>query len=124
MNEIIINEIPYQFRFGMAYIKEMNKRVTIPVQGMQGVSQEVGTRFNIARILDGELEALEEALLLANKTESPRLKQADLEKYLEDENTDIEEVFGTVVGFLERANCTKKHIKDLQAEIEAMKSVQ
>ena len=59
-------------------------------------------------LVDGDLETLETVLLLANKTETPRLNNAILDEHIEDENTDIDALFDEVMGFLEKANVSKK----------------
>ena len=75
-------------------------------------------------MLDGDLDALEDVLLVANKGFLPRLERTELDKHIEDENTDIDELFDTVLGFLESANATKKTTRELKEEVEKQKKKQ
>ena len=39
MMELTINGAVYQFKFGMGFLREANKTVKIPVQGMPGTTK-------------------------------------------------------------------------------------
>lgn len=108
MFELTIDNQVYQFRFGMGFLREMNKCVSVPVEGAKGVNRNVGLRYAIASLIDGDLEALEDVLDIANKAQTPRLTRAALEAYMEDEGTDIDQLFEDVLDFLKKANCTRK----------------
>lgn len=113
MYSLEINGTNYPLRFGMGFVNEINSRESVPVDGMPSVKQEVGLSLAIARILDGDLEALADVIIEANKTEEPKLTRTMVYDFFEDEKTDIEGVFETVVGFLKEANCTKKAAKQM-----------
>lgn len=113
MFELTINGTNCPFNFGMGFLREMNKKVSIPVEGMKGVTQNVGFKFIMARLIDGDVEAMVDVLDLANKGCNPRLTKAAIEAFIEDEETDIDEVFETVMGFLKTANATKKAAVDV-----------
>ena len=116
MFEIEIKDTMYQFNFGLGFMREVEPKVrSKPDQN--GVAQNIGLRYMIAEIMDGDCATLSDALLLANKGFVPRLSQKDLDAYLEDESTDIDKVFDDVMGFLKTANATKKTVAELEKAI-------
>ena len=108
MYDIEINGTSYPVKFGMNFIREMNQRVTVSMDAWGGKEENVGLNYYIARLFDGDLEALQQILFVANKTETPKLNISMLNDWFEDEDTDIDEVFKKVTDFLSNANCTKK----------------
>lgn len=108
MYDIEINGTSYPVKFGMNFIREMNQRVTVSMDAWGGKEENVGLNYYIAKLMDGDLEALQQILFVANKTETPKLNISMLNDWFEDENTDIDEVFKKVTDFLSNANCTKK----------------
>lgn len=121
MFELTINEQVYQFHFGMGFLREINKTVSAPVDGLQGVKKNMGLRYTAAGIIDGDPEALVELLDIANKGQSPRVTRALLDSYIEDENTDVDELFDTVMGFLKTANATKSTVLPIAEAVEKEK---
>ena len=108
MFELTINGEVYQFNFGMGFLREIDKRVAAPVDGIPGVKQDMGLRYAVAGVIDGDVKALVDVLELANKGQNPRLTRAALDSFVEDANTDIDALFEDVTGFLSKANVTKK----------------
>ena len=122
MFELTINNEVYQLNFGMGFLREMNQKISVPVDGMPGVKKNVGLRYGIANVIDGDIETLEEVIDLANKGQKPRLTKKILDEHIENEDTDIDELFDTVVGFLKTANVTRKETKSIMdAVVEAEK---
>ena len=114
MFELTIENEVYQFNAGMGFVKEINKTVQIPVDGAPSVKQNAGVRYKIGQLLDGDVEALVDVLDVANKGQSLRATRTLLEKYIEDESTDIDKLFEDVLDFLSNANCTKKAVRELR----------
>lgn len=119
MFEIIIDGVAYPLRFGMGFLREINQRVQVPIAGKDGVKNNVGLRHYVGRLIDGEVEALLDVIYLANKTETPRLTMLALEAWVEDEGTDIDEEFDRVMGFLRKANVSKKEVRLLEEAVSA-----
>ena len=117
MMELTINGTVYEFNFGMGFLREINKRVQTPVDGLKGVDKNIGLQFTVASIIDGDVEALVDALDIANKGMNPRLTRQALDAYIDDADTDIEGLFSMVIDFLARANATKKTVASLQEAI-------
>lgn len=103
-NELVINGTTYEFNFGMGYIRQVDPKHT---QTVNGISQNIGLVVEMAKILDGDLIAMYDTLRMANKGFTPRLEQADFDKWIEDPNTEIDEVFKAVEGFFANSNCCK-----------------
>ena len=108
MFELTINEKIYQFNFGMGFLRELDPTVTKPIEGVHGKVQNLGVQYAVAGIMDGDVFALADVLVRANKGFEPRLTQKEIESHIEDENTDLDALFDDVLGFLKTANVTKK----------------
>lgn len=113
MFELTIQEQVYQFKFGIGFVKEINKTVAKPVDGIPGEKEEVGLRYSIAKIMDGDVLELIRILVLANKGFEPRITEKVLETYIDDELEDIDTLFNSVMDFLEKANATRRTTKEL-----------
>lgn len=120
--ELTINGQVYQFNFGMGFMREMNKKVSMPVDGVKDVKKNIGLRYAVAGIMDGDVEALEDLLLVANKGQNPRATTEILDEYIDDSDTDIDQLFEDTMGFLKNANATKKCVQNLEKTIEEEKA--
>lgn len=122
MFELEIGGNIYQFKFGMGFMREVNKKISQPVDGLADVKKNIGLQYTIAGILDGDIEELVNALDVANKGMSPRVTKQLLDEYIDSECEDIEKLFEDVIDFLGKANATKKVTKNLQVAIEEEKA--
>lgn len=122
MFELEINGQVYQFKFGMGFMREINKKLKTPIDGVKDATQNIGLRMAIASVLDGDVEGLVDLLEVANKTETPRITKALLDEYIDNENTDIDKLFDDVKDFLSRANATKKTYNVLIQMVEEEKA--
>ena len=116
--EIEMNGTMYAFNFGMGFLKAINSRATEKVPN-SNYSVNVGAKYLMAQVMSDDVEALCDVLMTANKGETPRLTQKELETYIEDEATDIEALFAQVVDFFGKANATKMVYKEIQSIAEA-----
>lgn len=107
MFELEINGVTYQFKFGMRFMREMNKRQTRKIEGLDK-EEPIGLSMAIARILDEDLDALYDVLREANTGFEPRLGQVPFDEWIESDSTDVDAVFKKVLDFFDRSNCTKK----------------
>lgn len=112
MPEIVIKDKAYPLRFGMGFLREIDARLKREIE--PGVFKNIGFQYTIADLIDGSIPAMEDILLLAAKTETPRLTQKILDEYLEEEDTDIAALREEVIGFLESSNVTKVPLTDLR----------
>jgi hypothetical protein len=114
MFELTIGGTVYQFKFGMGFLRDMNKKINIPVDGLPGVKENVGLRYAVGMLFANDIETLVEVLFAANKGFQPRITAEKLDAYIEDEVEDIDELFREVLDFLKSANATKKTVAELQ----------
>ena len=119
--ELTINGNVYQFSFNIGFLRNINKTVAVDVDGMDGVKRNVGLRYSVGLLLDGDLETLVDVLDLANKGQSTRLTKKAIEDYIDNADTDVDEVFDSVIEGLKQANATKKATL---ATIEAIEKAQ
>lgn len=122
MFELTINEKVYKFKFGMGFLREINKKASMPVNGIDTIKKNIGFSFYLSGLIDGDVEALVEILESANKAFSPRATKEILDAYIDDEETDIDELTESIMGFLKKANATKKTVKTMLDEIEKEKA--
>lgn len=122
MFELTINNKVYNFNFGMGFLREINKEVKTPVDGLPKVEKNIGLRYHLAGVIDGDLEALCTVLDLGNKGFNPRLTKQELDAFIDNEETDIDELFTQVLDFLKQANATKKTVADIMEAVEAQKA--
>ena len=123
MMELTINGQVYQFNFGMGFLREANKLVSSSVEGTN-VKKDIGARYMIARVIDGEADALVDLLDVANKGQNPRVTKAALDAYIDNSDTDIDQLFDDTMDFLGKANATKKMVAKMQEAIEEAKAQQ
>lgn len=119
--ELTINNNVYQFSFNIGFLRNINKTITVDVDGMDGVKRNVGLRYSVGLLLDGDLETLVDVLELANKGQSIRLTKKAIEEFIDNTDTDVDEVFDSVIEGLKQANATKKATL---ATIEAIEKAQ
>ena len=124
MLELTINGTVFEFNFGMGFMREINKKVSTPVDGLKDVNKNIGLQYTVASVIDGDVEALVDLLDAANKGHSPRVTRALLDAYIDDESTDIDGLFESVIDFLKSANATKKTIAQLLEAVERQKAKQ
>lgn len=117
--EIEVNGEIYQLVAGFGFLHEVNKKVTVDVPNT-GKKKEVGLKFMVASIIDGDIDALADCIFYMNVGQTPRLKKSDVENYLEDVD-DIDKVFEDVINFLSQANACKKEVRPLVSTQEAEK---
>ena len=113
MFELIINDTVYQFNFGMGFLRDINKKIDIPVDGLPGVRENVGLRYTVGMLIANDLETLVEVLFTANKGFKPRITPEKLDAYIEDADTDIDALFERVLDFLKKSNATRKTVCDI-----------
>lgn len=124
MYELTINSVVYEFNFGMGFLREVNKKISTPVDGLKDVRKNIGLQYLVAGIIDGDLEALVDLLDAANKGQSPRATRTLLDAYIDSEETDVDALINEVLDFLKRANATKKTVLTLMEAIEEEKAKQ
>lgn len=108
-----INGKELNLSFGMGFVRDINETVKQPIDGAPGVFAKRGLAFAIGSIIDGDIEALSDVLYTAARHAGEKVKRDEIDAYLEDENTNIDELFKTVLDFFEQSNCTAKQTKEM-----------
>ena len=124
MFELTINGQVYQFHFGMGFMREINKTVNRPVDGLPDVKKNIGANYKFAGLIDGDIEDLVDVLNVANKGQTPRVTTALLDSYIDNECEDVDKLFEDVLDFLKSANATKKAVKAILEAVEQEKAKQ
>ena len=106
MFELTINETVYQFRFGLGFVRAIDKKTQ--VKGEDGNMHDAGLQYAVAALIDEDPIELVEILDIANKTEKPRVTRELLDSYIEDEGTDLERLCEELLDFFKKSNSTKK----------------
>ena len=119
MFELEINGQVYAFNFGMGFMREINKKIGTAVDGLPDVKKNIGLRYYVAGVIDGDIEMLVDVLELANKNQTPRVTKAVLDSYIDNSETDIDALFESVIDFLKSANATKKTVNELMEAVAA-----
>lgn len=110
MMELTIEGQAYQFNAGMGFVRKVEKLVQVPMKGVPGRMQDTGLSYMVGSLVDGNPDALVDILFLMNEGQEPRITTNKLDEYLEDPETDIDELYEKVIDFLSNANCTKKKV--------------
>lgn len=108
MSELEMNGSIVQLNFGMGFLRKINREVSIPVDGAPGLKEDVGLRYAVGGLLEGDVNTLVNVLYTANTNCEQRVTKDFIDKFIEDETTDIDKVFEDVLGFLKNSNATKK----------------
>lgn len=124
MFELTMNEQVYQFNFGMGFMREINKKIGIPVDGLPNVKKNIGLQYYVAMVIDKDVEALVDILDTANKGMNPRITREVLDAYIDDPDTDIDALFDEVIDFLKQTNATKNVTMKLLEAVEKEKAKQ
>ena len=122
MMELTINGEVYQFNFGMGFLREINKRVSVPVDKIPDVKRNIGLSYLISGVIDRDPEDLVSILEAANKSLTPRVTRQLLDSYIDDPETDIDALFELFIYFLKSEIATKKTTLDLLEEVKRQKA--
>lgn len=122
--ELTINGQVYQFNFGMGFLRDVNKKIQVPVDNLKDVNKGIGLKYMIGSVMDGEVEPLVDLLDAANQGQTPRVTKELLDDYIDDPETDIDKLFEDTLGFLRTANATKKTVAEIEKAVAAEKERQ
>lgn len=123
MFELTIDGKVYPFNFGMGFLREINKQISAPVDGLPDVKRNIGLRYKVLCIMDGDPEALVDILDAANKGLNPRVDRNKLDKFIDSGEITVDELCEKVLDFLKNANATMKTVNTLLAEVEKRQAV-
>lgn len=102
--ELNINNQDFSFKFGVKFVRELDKKFPIEQEGIQfgmGLTAKVYPELQTANIA-----TLADVLFLANRTEKPKLSLSEIEDYVDD-CEDIEALFDEVIKNITESNSGK-----------------
>lgn len=111
--ELTIENKTYSFRFGIGFVRYLDGKSSIEQNGVQF---GIGLETLIPNLLTGNTVTLSDCLFVANRTENPRVTQEQLDNYIDNENTNIDDLFDDVLKELKKSNATKKKAEMLMKE--------
>ena len=118
--ELEINGEVYAFKAGFAFIREAEP---LKKQKQNGTEQNVGLNYILGALYDGDADVLLTTLDLMNKGQNPRISRAKLEAFIEDCD-DIENLFKSILDFLQSANCTRTKARRFLQMVQEMEERQ
>lgn len=111
--QLTINGKVYNFKFGIGFIRELDKKFPTEFDGMKfGFSLQT----KVAELYAGNVAALADVLFVANFTDKERVKQAELDSFLETTD-ELDSIFNDVISELKENNAGKKVIKTMEEKM-------
>lgn len=108
--ELEINGKKYSFKFGIKFVRELNKVAGASIKGMK-FGMALST--TLPALQSDDPAALSNILYAANATESPRLTQNEVDEYL-DSDADLGKLFKEVIDEITESNATKLVAKKMK----------
>ncbi len=102
--ELTIKDKVYSFKAGIGFMTKANK-----TQFMvnEGIRVDVGLQLMVGGIMDGDVLALRDALVLMAEG-NPKARESIINGYLEDESTDIDALFEQVIDFFKNVKLQRR----------------
>jgi len=119
-----INNTEYAFRFGFAFLREINPLHRQMVEELNEY-EEIGFQIEVLKWLNNDFTGLVNILWYANKTEKPRIEKKDIEEWIE--NMTIEEfndVSDKVKDFLSETVLCSKTLETVSQRVTEMNEEQ
>jgi Phage protein. len=112
--ELTVKGKQYGFKFGTKFVRELDRLFPITQDGI-AFGMGLSTKF-IPELKTANINALATILYLANRTESPKLSQGDIDDFIDD-CEDIEKLFDTVLKELSESNAGKVAMKMVEDRV-------
>lgn len=107
--ELIIKDETYKFEATFGFYRELNAKFKRHVDGINQ-DEKLGAYVLLTQLVDRDVEALADILMMMNKNLTPTIRRGDLEAYIAQE-ADIDTLFDEVIDFLSQANMTRNAMK-------------
>lgn len=122
MTNIEINGTTYPLKFGLGFMREINKKYKDKAESAGFQRDDAGLMYAILCMTgDKSVEALINVIMIAARSvKDNQLKENDLVEWIENEDTDIDKLFEDVESFFERSNFCKNTLKAAKQFIEVM----
>ena len=112
--KIDINKKVYEFKFGVKFIRELDKQMPITQDGVDfglALSGKV-----LPELQNGNISTLARVLEIANLTEKTKISDGQLDDYIDD-HEDIEKLFDDVMKALADSNAGKLAMKGFKERL-------
>ncbi len=106
MLELTIKEKTYSFKFGVGFVREIDKTQQQKLEN--GTVVNMGLQYAVAALIDRDPVKVVELLEVANKTEKPRISRSELDYFIDEVCEDFDEFCEEILDFFEKGNSTKK----------------
>lgn len=113
--EITINGKQVTLNFGILFVKKLND---LYYQSEKGIKIGFGLFTVLPNLMAQNVETLAEVIYFAAWNSKNKPTQNEVYAYLEDENTDIEQLFTDVMEALKTSNATKSVAGKLEGAAE------
>lgn len=112
--ELTIGKKIYTFKFGVKFIRELDKELPIEQEGIKyGLAL---TAKVLPELRSANVNTLAKVLSLANQTEENRITQDELDNYIDDAE-DIEALFDQVLKSISESNAGKLATKNFDKQM-------
>jgi len=111
--QITIQEHTYDLKFGIKFIREMDKKHSLV---RDGITFGAALEITVPMLWACHTVALSDVIYHATCTEKRRPKPEEVDRFVE-EHENIESLFQEVIEALKKANATKLKIKNLEREL-------
>lgn len=124
MTSIEINGTNYPLKFGLGFVRSINKKYKTQAEEAEISGEDAGLTYALgAVVLDKSVTTLIDTILEAAKTvDNNQLTRDGLVEWIESDDMDINKLFEDVEDFFATANFCKitlKKLKDYQKTLEA-----
>ena len=112
------------FKFGIGFVRDIDKTKT--VKGENGEQQKMGLTYAIAGLIDQDFEKLIDCLMYGNKYggDTDTLSRAQIEAWLDSDETTLERECNDLLDFFENANFTKKKALEMKEAVAKSEQLQ
>lgn len=115
--QLNVNDKEFSFKFGIKFLKEINRKNRISANGMQVNAGVEGVATNL---ISGDLETLFDVLKIASQTEKNTFREKDFEAYVDENGS--EDLFDEVFEELKKSEYTKKKFNEIVEKVEENKA--
>lgn len=127
MTSIEINGTNYPLKFGLAFMRDINKKYDKQAEGAGFGRDDRGLVYAMLNVIgDKSIETLITVIMAGAKSVTDnQLTESELVEWLENEDTDIDGLFKEIESFFERSNFCRiplKVTRDIVKNVDSMET--
>lgn len=112
--QLTINGTDYNFKFGIGFLRELDKKHGMEKDGMK---LGMGLQMTVTQVLNGDILMMIDYLMAANHYEKNNIAQRDLENYIENLD-DLDNLQNQLSEELINSSVTKSKTKAAKSQLE------